>query len=141
MRSHFIHDLEADTYFRTVYDNCSRIVEPGNDGAQHIPIGKDRSEADLYEQEDACAIAQRFYGPDGHTQGKWEIIEATPQERHLWVSRRGGRTRTAAQARARKRNGERHGGRYRICKACGGRVERTQPANVHLCEKCQNPIP
>lgn len=125
MKTHFVHDRIADTYFRTV------------DGQAPAPTAKDKSEADLYEQHEACAIASLYFGPDSHEQGKWEILEATPQEYFKWLGRKGGQSNTAKQDRARKRNGARHGGRYRTCRQCGGRIARGAPASVHVCENCQ----
>lgn len=125
MKSHFVHDRTLDTYFRTP------------DGQQPEPSAKDRTEADLYEQHEACHIGQQFYGPDGHGQGKWEIIEATAREVAAVNGRKGGQAKTAKQDRARMRNAQHAGWRHRVCKACGvGVIPREAPADVHLCEEC-----
>src|SRR5687767_975991 len=121
-RTHYVRDKTTDTYFSG---------DPPHPGA------KTRLEADLYEQHEACAMATKFYGVHGFTLGKWEIIEATPQEHRSWVARQGGRAGSDKQNRARRRNGERHGGRPRVCRACSGSIERDVPKSVHLCKKCQ----
>lgn len=90
-RSHFIREKNSGLYWRE-YE--------GKD----LPCAETREQADLYEQDKACAMATAFYGKDGYTNGLWEIIEATRAEHHSWLSRRGGRKTSKLKKRTSARN-------------------------------------
>lgn len=125
-RTHFLRDIERNTYFRT----CQGEPIP------YLPDAKTKAEADLYEHQDALTIAKQFYGQ------KWllrcEVIEATAGEHAQWRCRKAGRTKTVKRAKSARRIGKAFGGRHkkRLCKACGEAMDSTTPATQHTCEKC-----
>lgn len=128
-RTHFIFDRTQKAFFRT-------HIPSGLHNEDTIPDAGDKAEADLYEQHEACAICDRFYGLNWHTRGKAEIIQATTAEYLSWRGRKGGSVTSAKKQRVSRRNGRR-GGRKRICRSCGDELAPTVPVNVHVCEECK----